>query len=1339
MIFGTVNAYTVASYTFSPNSGTLKIGDSTTLDIHVTSGTIYANCTINGTSPSSSSASEHIYFTYTVSQGDTTRSANNLPISLNICSDSGMTTDCVHYTTPSDGLTPGVDAIRPYASSIDLSDYDLLNGNTATIDFYFSEAVSGFDSSDVTVQSGSLSGFTTDSSSHYHATFTAGNYNDNSNVISIGTGYTDLAGNSPSSGSSSSNYIVWASPRLSSAAYNANEGVNTITLNFDETIDASAVNLSNIYIGSVQLTGAGKNSVDSSTVTITPTESQRVSIKALSSRTLMLDSGAVYDLAANSNEYYSANVLSFTQDTTKPIVSSLTVNDSTLTEADVGSSKFIVTVNFDETMNTSYTPGIEFIPEVSSTLSCDGVWTDSDTFTYTCDVADNDVTLSNIDIRVTGARDSTGNNPSSSNQMLSDTRADKFSIDTVKPVLTDLSVNDTWVGENNVGSGTFVVTATFAESMDTATVPGITFIPQQSATLACSGVWASSTVFNYSCDVTDAEVEQTDINIKVTNAKDTVGNKMDAETMTDAFNVDTVKPTISIIDNASGTWVNWDIITASPSDGIEIDNTKWIISSNSTCDSTKDALLNSGTADVNMIADSDSTYYGKYICFRTMDLAGNKKYVSSAQINHLDTTNPTTSGSITAGTLGDNNWYTSNVTYTLTQADNLSGVNDTNYCTDTNGDCTPDTSGTIVTVSAESATNYVKWYSVDNAANTQAVQISAAIKVDKTAPVTTLTQENGTAGWNNFDVNFSLSCADQNELSGCALTSYRIDDSSWVAYSSVVTLSFDGNHKIDYNSTDGAGNVETTGTYYIAVDKNKPITTFTQVNGTDGWNTASIDFNLACEDTNSGCATIYYALNLDSNWSEYSSPVTLVNDGNTLISFFSKDVAGNEESIQTRGIAIDNNLVVINDHNATKDLNMYYPVRCKLDTNALKTFSEMGSSIYPSSGYANILTVKANALDSNTDYNYTILCQTADANVYSVPFEFTTQVDSTAPEVELTATNITNNIVNISVTSNEPSTCRYVIGTDSNYDAMSNTTDTNLTWTALSSSMPQITGLSEGTDYTVAVTCRDNHNYDGNSSISFRTSSSSSSGSRSSGGGSGSVSTVKVLDVVESFTPTPSQVRTALEGADLSAGEIASYLEAAATGELKIDRNLVVNRTGSGILTRYNSTFSIIIRNNSGHELKNIYIVENVPKNIASTASQIVVPSIYQFKVLAADPVLEFTIASLKAGESAKVTYSIDKNVSGADFNSMQPAVARFTTAETVTTPVKPANNSNTNNTTVDNNTPVAPVEDNNNADTQAPVGVGLERLWGIAAIVIILLIIVGYFAVFQKSGKLHK
>ena len=93
--------------------------------------------------------------------------------------------------------------------AIALDDSALIIGETAAVTFTFSEAPVGFTAGDVTVQNGTLSAFAaTGNSRVFTATFTpASGVEDATNVISVGTGYIDAAGNSGIAGVSA-NYSI---------------------------------------------------------------------------------------------------------------------------------------------------------------------------------------------------------------------------------------------------------------------------------------------------------------------------------------------------------------------------------------------------------------------------------------------------------------------------------------------------------------------------------------------------------------------------------------------------------------------------------------------------------------------------------------------------------------------------------------------------------------------------------------------------------------------------------------------------------------------------------------------------------------------------------------------------------------------------------------------------------------------------------------------------------------------------------------------------------------------------------------------------------------------------
>ena len=93
--------------------------------------------------------------------------------------------------------------------SITMANVNLMPNETSSVNFQFSENVTGFASEDVTTPNGSLSNFTKVNDSNWTATLTpTASVGDNTNIISIAAGsYTDANGNSGAVGNSA-NYIV---------------------------------------------------------------------------------------------------------------------------------------------------------------------------------------------------------------------------------------------------------------------------------------------------------------------------------------------------------------------------------------------------------------------------------------------------------------------------------------------------------------------------------------------------------------------------------------------------------------------------------------------------------------------------------------------------------------------------------------------------------------------------------------------------------------------------------------------------------------------------------------------------------------------------------------------------------------------------------------------------------------------------------------------------------------------------------------------------------------------------------------------------------------------------
>jgi len=167
---------------------------------------------------------------------------------------------------------------------------------------------------------------------------------------------------------------------------------------------------------------------------------------------------------AAGNEGVASPGLAVTVDTNAASIANTGTSASgdTITDADVGTDGFMLTVDFDEAMDTAVLPTLTFPTggeDPSNTLSNpDVAWSDSDTLTVTYDVADANEVVGDIDVKVNGATDAAGNSADLA-------QADAFSIITAPA--PQVSMIDSTTTDGSFGVGAAIdVTVTFDEAVD---------------------------------------------------------------------------------------------------------------------------------------------------------------------------------------------------------------------------------------------------------------------------------------------------------------------------------------------------------------------------------------------------------------------------------------------------------------------------------------------------------------------------------------------------------------------------------------------------------------------------------------------------------------------------------------------------------------------------------------------------------------------------------------------------------------------------------------------------------------------------------------------------------
>lgn len=219
-----------------------------------------------------------------------------------------------------------------------------------------------------------------------------------------------------------------------------------------------------------------------------------------------------------------------------------------------------------------------------------------------------------------------------------------------------------------------------------------------------------------------------------------------------------------------------------------------------------------------------------------VDAAGNTASTTISPIN-VDLTAPTLTGVPTTSP-NANGWYNSNVSINWTCTDALSGF--------ANGSTCPANS----TITGEGS-NLTATATVADKAGNSTTTTTSAVRIDRTAPVTVASAP---PAWNNTNITVTLSATDA--LSGVANTQYIVDGGATQTGTSVL-FNTDGDHVLQYWSTDRAGNGETIRSVHVKIDKTSPTISHTQspVANAHGWNNSAVTITFTCNDTLSGIAS----------------------------------------------------------------------------------------------------------------------------------------------------------------------------------------------------------------------------------------------------------------------------------------------------------------------------------------------------------------------------------------------------------------------------------------------------------------------------------------------------
>ncbi|WP_109751868.1 Ig-like domain-containing protein [Pseudomonas sp. 43mfcvi1.1] len=505
---------------------TIGIGETTVVTITFSepvTGFTLADLTVANGSLSGLSTSDNITYTATFTPSVGVNDATNL-VTLNNTGVADGAGNTGSGTTDSNNYL--VDTLRPTATIV-VADTALSVGETSLVTITFSEAVSGFDNSDLSVANGTLSAVSSsDGGFTWTATFTpALGVTDTSNVITLNnTGVSDAAGNSGSGTTNSNNYQVdtnvpTATIVIADTTLSIGE-TSLVTVTFNSAVsgfDNSDLTVSNGTLSTMSSTDGG--------VTWTATFTPSASISD-TSNVITLDNTGLINASGNAG-VGTTDSNNYAVDTVRP-TATIVVADTAIAAGETS----LVTITFNEAVTAFTSADLTVANGVISGLSSsDGGITWTATFTPTAGINDssNVITLNSG-----GIVDLAGN------LNIGTTDSNNYAIDTVRPtatiVMADTSLS---VGE------TSLVTITFSEA-----VSGFTNADLSVANGTLSAVSSSDGGLTWTATFTPTLGVRDTSNLIVldnTGVSDAAGNTGTGTTNSANYTIDTQVPTATIV------------------------------------------------------------------------------------------------------------------------------------------------------------------------------------------------------------------------------------------------------------------------------------------------------------------------------------------------------------------------------------------------------------------------------------------------------------------------------------------------------------------------------------------------------------------------------------------------------------------------------------------------------------------------------------------------------------------------------------------------------------------------------------------------------------------------
>ena len=505
---------------------TLALGQTSLVTItfsEAVSGLTALDFTVENGTLSGLSTSDNITYTATFTPTASINDATNL-ITLDNTGVSDVAGNAGTGTTDSNNYV--IDSQRPTATIV-MSDTDLRPGETTLVTITFSEAVNGFDNSDLSVANGTLSNVSSsDGGITWTATFTPTvGVTDATNLIILNNaGITDIAGNAGTGVTNSANYAVdtevpTATIVVADNALKAGE-TSAVTITFSEAVSGftnADLTIANGTLSNVSSSDGGITWTATFTPTVNVTDTTNL---------ISLDNTGVVNGSGNSGVGVTDSN-NYAIDTARP-TATIVVADNRL---GIGETT-TVTITFTEAVSGFDLSDLSVANgNLSNLISSDGGKTWTATLTPTANINDTTNLILLDSSNVADAAGNAGAGIAISNN---------YALDATRPTATIVVANP------NLGIGqSTLVTITFSEAVNNFDLSDLSVTNGELTNLASSDggkTWTGT--FTPTANITDPS---NFIALDTSNVTDLAGNTGDTVTVSNNYVIDGERPTATVV------------------------------------------------------------------------------------------------------------------------------------------------------------------------------------------------------------------------------------------------------------------------------------------------------------------------------------------------------------------------------------------------------------------------------------------------------------------------------------------------------------------------------------------------------------------------------------------------------------------------------------------------------------------------------------------------------------------------------------------------------------------------------------------------------------------------